>query len=134
MRPAVVALTALLAACGTTTVDTSITAPPTGRPPVTEVTVPADATPRELLAIVLDGLQHLDDQVVERRGDASALERIEQAWVLVEPHLRYERPEFLFGFEEVMVLARTAVERRRPADASKAYRIAATLLADYDEA
>ena len=125
----VAAAISMLTACGTTTVDQSIvTSADTG---VTTTLPPirSDASLVELVGDLADSMRHLDEQVIEGDTDDATLARIEQIWVVAEPLAREHSIDMVFGLEQSVDLARTAVERRRPADASKGYKIVAALLA-----
>jgi hypothetical protein len=131
--PAVFVGALVLAACGTTYVDSSVTTPSsvaaTTLPPVS-----ADAPLPELFT-ELDGLmRRLDEQIVEAKGDQAALARIEAVWVVTEQQIRENDPDDLFPFEQAITLVRSGVERRRPADASKGYKLLVAAVAEYDTA
>jgi hypothetical protein len=115
-----VAITAL-AACGATTVDTSVTAPVDGTaaPPRTAA-VDTDAPLTTLVLELQDELQGLDEQIVVAGDeDEATLARIDALWDAAEAQVQEDHPQLLFGFQQAITLARTGVERRRPADASK---------------
>ncbi|HEY3484282.1 MAG TPA: hypothetical protein VGK49_02810 [Ilumatobacteraceae bacterium] len=134
MRPVATALLLVaaggLAACGTTTIDTSATTAPPGASTTTTEPLPTDATLDELLPLLVATMAPLDEQIVENQGDETTLERVEAIWDLAEPIMRDEQPELLFGFEQAVGLARSGVERRRPADASKGYKLVVDLVDD----
>jgi hypothetical protein len=54
---------------------------------------------------------------------ADVLARIDDAWAVAEQRIRDDDPDEVFNFEQAIELARSGVERRRPADASKGYKI-----------
>jgi hypothetical protein len=95
--------------------------------------LPTSGTPDELLGDLVEAWRGLDQRVVDGDGAAEALLRIDTIWGLVEPQVRSERPELLFGFEQAIGLARSSVERRRPADASKGFKLAVDLANVYLE-
>ncbi len=80
--------------------------------------VPLEALVDALVA----NFQGLDDDAAV--GDRTRLETILGIWVLLEPRLITERAGLHHGFTQAVDLATLAVERRRPADATKAQRIA----------
>ncbi|MEX2625818.1 MAG: hypothetical protein WD225_02980 [Ilumatobacteraceae bacterium] len=91
--------------------------------------LPGDGTLDELLPILIERWHGLDQRVID--GDAThPLERIEEVWSLTEPIIRSDHPSTLFGYQQAVELARSAVERRRPADASKGYRLVIELTDD----
>ncbi len=120
-----------LAACGTTYVDSSVTTPSS----VAATTLPPVATDTPLADLFtrLDELMRgLDEQIVEAEGDQAALARIEALWTVAEARIRERDPDDLYAFEQAITLARTGVDRRRPADASKGYKLLVAAVAEYD--
>jgi hypothetical protein len=117
-----------LAACGTTSVDPSIAASADTGVTTTLRPINADASLVDLVRDLADSMRHLDEQVVDGDIDDATLARIEETWALAEPLAREHSIEMTFGLEQSVDLARTSVERRRPADASKGYKIVADLL------
>ncbi len=94
-----------------------------------ETPVPSDGTLDELLPILVESWRGLDQRVIDEEA-AGPMARIEQIWSLAEPQLRAEHPATLFGYQQAVDLARSAVDRRRPADASKGYRLVIELTDD----
>lgn len=132
-RAAALALAApLLAtvACAETTVDPDVTAQPSVEA-TTTVFAPSGST-AELLDDLLDETGRLSDLIVENEGQQAALARIETLWALAGGDVAAEREDLLTGFESAIRLARTGVERRRPADADKAHNNLRTLVAAYN--
>jgi hypothetical protein len=121
-----------LGACGTTYVDSSVTVPSS----VAATTLPpiaADAPLPELFAELDTLMRRLDEQIVEGKGEQDAsLERIESVWAVAEQQIRAADPDDLFPFEQAITLVRSGVERRRPADASKGYKLLVAAVAEYD--
>lgn len=93
--------------------------------------IDADASATELLPVLVASWQGLGQRVIDNDAPSEALQRIEELWRSAEPQVRAERPDLLFGFEQAVDLARSSVERRRPADASKGYKLAVDLTNDY---
>jgi hypothetical protein len=123
---------ALLTGCAATTYDASLEAPTTERgSSTTSTTVAADTPLRELLTELRSTMRSLDEQVVEGEGDDATLEHIDAIWRVAEDKVHDERPDLLFGFQQAITLARSGVERRRPADASKGYLLLVPLVEDY---
>jgi hypothetical protein len=81
-----------------------------------------------LFTALLDTWRGLDQRVIDANRAGEALDRLERIWAQAEPVIRRERPSALFGFGQAMDLARSAVERRRPADASKGLLILTNLV------
>ncbi|MGH9134523.1 MAG: hypothetical protein ACRDZZ_11335 [Ilumatobacteraceae bacterium] len=123
---ALAALALVVAGCATT-VDPSIDAEP--EVVATQAPVSPDTPLDDLIGELADEMRHLDEQVIDGDGDDQTLARIEELWLIAEPLARERDAELRFGLQKSVQLARTAVERRRPADASKGYKIVADLAA-----
>lgn len=120
-----------LSACGTTYVDTgATTAPPAAT--TTLAPIAADAPLADLLAELDTLMRRLDEEIVDDERDEATLARIEEVWEVAEQQIRDRDPDDLFPFEQAILLARTGVERRRPADASKGYRLLVTAISTYE--
>jgi hypothetical protein len=77
-------------------------------------------------------MRRLDELIVEDAGDDAALARIEDVWAVTEQQIRERDPDDLYPFEQAITLARSGVERRRPADASKGYKLLVAAVDAYD--
>jgi hypothetical protein len=137
-RPAgIVALAAVLTlgACGTTYIDTDITVPDTSPGATSTTLAPVDPeTPLdELLPDILVLMSDLDERIIDERGQVETLARIDELWAAAEAQIRADDPDELFNFEQAIELARTGVVRRRPADASKGYKILVDVVDAYLE-
>ena len=95
----------------------------------------ASATTIALTGSVMDLLpemsieiSRLGSQVAEGGDDNATLARIEQIWERIRPEIERDRPELLNGLGAAIVMARTAVERTRPADADKAFSLLTDLV------
>jgi hypothetical protein len=53
-------------------------------------------------------------------------------WAAAEPQVRTTDPELLGSFQTTVDMATSAVERKRPADADKAYTLLTNLVDAYD--
>ncbi len=123
----------MLTACGTTTVDQSIAASADTGVTTTLPPIRSDASLVELVGELADSMRHLDEQVIDGGDtDDATLARIEQIWVIALPLAREHGIDMEFGLLQSIHLARSSVERRRPADASKGYKIVADLLASLE--
>lgn len=126
----VLAAVLALGACGTTYVDSSVTVPDTAVP-VALPPIDPDAPMPELLAEIELLMRGLDERIVDERGDQEVLARIDELWTVAERRIRAADPDDVFNFEQAIELARTGVERRRPADASKGFKIFADVAEAY---
>jgi len=115
----------MLGACGTTFIDETVATPDTSPPATTAalVAVEPDAPLDELLTEIEALMYDLDQRIVDDDGQAAALTRIDELWDVAERRIRSDDPDDVYNFEQAIELARTGVERRRPADASKGYKI-----------
>jgi hypothetical protein len=112
-------------ACTSTIVDSTETS--IGES-TTVVTVNLEGTRQELLARFAAELQALSERIIANDGEEAALERIDALWAVLQTDLAATHPELVAGFQAVVDLAGSAVERRRPADADKARLNAEVLL------
>ena len=125
-----------LGACGTTFVDETVTTADPASPvaPVTLPPVDPDAPLPDLLTEIEELMFDLDQVIID--DDLAALDvyaRIDELWVAAERQIRADDPDDVFNFEQAIELARTGAERRRPADASKGYKILADVIDAYLE-
>lgn len=124
----VLALAAVLTlgACGTTYVDTDVTVPSDTSGDDTTSTLPAvdpDAPIADLLAEIELLMAELPERIIDEQGHVETFARIDELWTVAERQIRANDPDDLFNFEQGIELARSGVERRRPADATKGYKI-----------
>ena len=119
----------LLTGCGATFVDTNVTVSD-----VTTTTFPpirADAALADLLNGIETLMLDLDHRINENAHQSKTLERINDLWRVAEIQIRRNNPADVFNFSQAIDLARSGVERRRPADASKGYKIIKEAIAVY---
>ena len=121
-----------LGACGTTYIDASKTVPPTGDVATTTLPpVAADTPLPTLLGDIETLMRHLDEQIVEEDHVPQTMTRIDQLWDVAEQQIRDRNPDDLFPFQQAIDLARSGADRRRPADASKGYKVLIAAIAAY---
>jgi hypothetical protein len=121
-----------LGACGTTYVDSSVTVPGTADTTTTTSSPVAPDTPTATLLSEIDELmRHLDERIVDQDDAEGTLARIDQLWGVAEQQIRDRDPDDLFPFQQAIDLAHSGVERRRPADASKGYKVLIAALDAY---
>jgi hypothetical protein len=99
-----------------------------------------DSAPADTVAIVGSAADLLPELAVEMSrlssqvgGDEddeaqATLARINAIWAAVEPEIEADRPELRGGIETTVMLANSAVERNRPADADKAFSLLTDLV------
>ena len=129
----VLALAVVAVGCATTTVDergdvivaTTADTAPTNVDDAAPVTVPDDAPPvdddvsRQLTAIG-DELGGLGFQISGDGDEDATIALIEERWRAIRDGVDAERPDLTGQFQVTVDMARTAVDRNRPADADKA--------------
>lgn len=121
----------LLGACGDTYIESSAT---TLAPDVSTTTLaPVDraAPVGELLAEIQTLMLDLDERIIAGNAPADTLARIELLWDAAEPQVRADALDTVYQFEVALDLARTGVQRHRPADASKGYKLMQQVVANY---
>ena len=123
-----------LGACGTTYIDTSKTTPPTGEVTTTLPPVAADTPLPTLLGDIQTLMAHLDEQIVDEDHVPQTMTRIDELWSVAEQHIRDRNPDELFPFQQAIDLAHSGADRRRPADASKGYKVLIAAIAAYPPA
>lgn len=97
-----------------------------GDAPATTIALTGSAT--DLLPEMSIEMSRLGSQVAEGGDDDVTLARIEQIWERIRPEIERDRPELLNGLGATIVMAQTAVERTRPADADKAFSLLTDLV------
>jgi hypothetical protein len=128
----VIAAAALvLSACGDTYIESSATTAPADAPVTTFAPVPVDATVDELLVEIEALMFDLDERIIADDAPATTLARIEDLWAVAEPQIRDADLDAVYPFEQALDLARSGVTRKRPADASKGYKIMQQVAAAY---
>jgi hypothetical protein len=122
-----------LGACGTTYIDTGVTVPDTSPTATTTTLAPVDpdAPLDELLGEIQTLMVDLDERIIDRRDPAGTLTRLLQLWRAAESQIRRNDPDDVYNFQQAIDLARSGVERQRPADASKGYKIFADVAEAY---
>ena len=122
-----------LGACGSTYVDSSVSVPPTGAAATTTTLPPVDPeSPIELLLIEIEALMFdLDERIIDGDQPIETLARIDEIWTVAEQQIRDTDPDDVFNFEQAIELARSGVERTRPADASKGSKILTDVIDAY---
>jgi hypothetical protein len=122
-----------LGACGTTYIDETVATVDTSPDATTTTLAPVrdDEPLADVLATIETLMLDLDQRIIDDDGSTAVLARIDELWRSAEPRIRANDPDDVFNFEQAIELARTGVERRRPADASKGYKIIADVIDAY---
>jgi hypothetical protein len=124
---AVAALTAVVLAGCSTEIDPEIAAESTGVPGTTEFV--AEGTTAELFDQLVAEAGELSEAIVANHRQRVIVGRIDTLWEAARPAVAQHAPDSLAEFDRTIALMHTGVDRRRPADADKAYTNLVNLLA-----
>ncbi len=108
-----------IAGCATE-VDPDIPAVETGATPSSTEFV-AEGSTAELLDQLLADASGLSEAIVANEGQHVIVGRIDVIWAAARPGVESVAPDQLLEFDRAIVMLHTGVDRRRPADADKAY-------------
>lgn len=116
-----------LTACATTIQETFNTSSTSS----TSSTTPPLATLDDVLASMMSEIAALSEIVAKTGGDRAfeQLSVIENLWLRARPTIATDHPTLIEDFDRMLALCRLGVERRRPAEADKAYRFLMPLVA-----
>jgi hypothetical protein len=109
-----------LAACSTE-VDPELAAEPTGSDVVRTTEFVASGSTAELLDQLVAEAGGLSEAIVANEGQRAILARIDTIWAAARPDVEEQAQDNLAEFDRTIALMHTGVDRRRPADADKAY-------------
>lgn len=130
-RPAIVALSVLtvLSAVGCTSRvaedrDATTTAP---------TTTLAVGTTEELLTRLVDTVNQISEAIIDSGDQVALLEEAEAVWASVRADVEATDAVAARNMQQMMDLARVAVERKRPADADKATKYIRDVVEQYLE-
>lgn len=124
---AVVLCAGILTSCSTTILDTINTT--TTSSVVTTTTIPTGDIP-ELLGQLLENTQGLGSAIVakDKAVTAEKLRNVESIWVALKPQLLELPNDLATDIERIVNLVRSAVNKKRPADADKALRFVSLIV------
>lgn len=124
---AVVLCAGVLTSCSTTILDTINTT--TTSSVVTTTTIPTGDIP-ELLGQLLENTQGLGSAIVakDKADTAEKLRNVESIWVALKPQLLELPNDLATDVERIVNLVRSAVNKKRPADADKALRFVSLIV------
>lgn len=97
-------------------------------PDATAPTVAPTGSAADLLPDLSIEMSRLGSQIAEGGDSKETMVRIEQIWDRVRPEIATDRAELLDAFDATIDMARTGVERKRPADADKAFALLTDLV------
>ncbi len=118
---AVVLCAGVLTSCSTTILDTINTT--TTSSVVTTTTIPTGDIPA-LLGQLLENTENLGSAIVakDKAVTAEKLRNVESVWIALRPQLLELPNDLATDIERIVNLVRSAVNKKRPADADKAQR------------
>jgi len=128
---ATVAAVLTLGACGTTYIDATKTVPPSDVTTTTLAPVARDTPLPALLGDIKTLMLHLDEQIIDDDNVPQTMTRLDQLWQVAQEQIRDRNPDDVFPFQQAIDLAHSGVERERPADASKGYKVLIAAIAAY---
>jgi ABC-type Fe3+-hydroxamate transport system substrate-binding protein len=96
-----------------------------------EITVPVAGSAAELLPDMAAEMSTLGSLIAEDGDAAEALSQIQQIWAAIRSEVETNRPELVNAIDTTVQMSVTAVERRRPADADKAFQLLTNLVDNY---
>ena len=91
-------------------------------------TVAPTGSAADLLPDLSIEMSRLGSQIAEGGDDDETLARIEEIWDRIRPEIDADRPDLLNGLGATIEMAQIAVERKRPADADKAFSLLSDLV------
>jgi hypothetical protein len=157
---ATLGVVAVLAGCGTTTIDEAAGDDPAdqlseaeltggeGRdlaeddtspldtgvivdPDAPATTIPIEGSAADLLPEIGIDMSRLSAEIAGDGDEDVTIARIERTWAAIEPEVEATRPELVNGIQATVDMARTAVDANRPADADKAFSILNDLIDNF---
>lgn len=120
-----------LTACGATYIDGQAPDPDDTAPSTTITPIDVDASIDELLIEIQTLMFDLDERIIDHDQATETIDRIEALWLLAEPHIRATALDSVNNFQIPIDMARTGVDRNRPADASKGYKLIIDVIDHY---
>ena len=119
-----VALITFVSSCATTINESAVTTIASNAESTTQATINSQLTTDELLDQLLLAVDDLSQsmQKVERKQVTQQLARVVSLSDAIRPEILATSDQLATDFDRVINLAKSAVERNRPADADKALR------------
>ena len=119
-----ISLIVFASSCATTINQSAVTTIASSSESTTQVTINSQLTTDELLSELLLAVEDLSKtmQKTERRQASQQLARVVSLGDAIRPKILVTNEQLASDFDRVINLAKSAVERNRPADADKALR------------
>ena len=155
-----IAMIVVFSACGTTTVDETSAGDPAdglseaeltggeGRelaeddtspldtgvivdPEVPATTIAIEGSAADLLPEIGIDMSRLSAEIGDEGDEDATIARLEGSWAAIRDEVEATRPELVNSIQATVDMARTAVDRNRPADADKAFSILTDLIDEF---
>ena len=100
-------------------------------PDAPTTTIAVDGSPADLLPEIGVDMSRLSAQIADDGDEDATIARIEANWAAISPEVESTNPELVNNIQVTIDMARTAVDRNRPADADKAFSLLTDLIDAY---
>jgi hypothetical protein len=127
----VCALAAVVPTGCSTEVDPDLASEATSVATTSELRV--EGSTADVLDRLLDEAAGLSEAIVDNEQQRQVIRRIDVLWEAARPAVEESAPDSVQDFDRTIALMHTGVDRRRPADADKAYTNLTNLIATLPE-
>ncbi|MGB3734109.1 MAG: hypothetical protein WA964_04075 [Ilumatobacter sp.] len=100
-------------------------------PDAPTTTVPIEGSPADLLPEIGIDMSRLSAEIADDGDEDATIARIEGSWAAIEAEIESTHPQLVNSIQATVDMARTAVDRNRPADADKAFSLLTDLVDAY---
>lgn len=94
-------------------------------------TVPIEGSAADLLPEIGVEMSRLSAEIADEGDEDATIARIEALWAAVGVEVEDTHPQLVPGIQATVDMARTAVDRNRPADGDKAFSLLTDLIDDF---
>lgn len=100
-------------------------------PDAPTTTIPIEGSPTDLLPEIGIDMSRLSAEIADDGDEDATIARIEGSWAAIEAEIESTHPQLVNSIQATVDMARTAVDRNRPADADKAFSLLTDLIDAY---
>ncbi len=100
-------------------------------PDAPTTTIPIEGSPTDLLPEIGIDMSRLSAEIADDGDEDATIARIEGSWAAIEAEIESTHPQLVNSIQATVDMARTAVDRNRPADADKAFSLLTDLVDAY---
>ena len=100
-------------------------------PDAPTTTIPIEGSAADLLPEIGIDMSRLSAEIADDGDEDATIARIEGSWAAIEAEVESTHPELVNSIQATVDMARTAVDRNRPADADKAFSLLNDLVDAY---